>query len=241
MKFATAKEHRDFFQKHGWIEFEGLVLSEQLTQANQAIDQILAERLKTSPRQLSTLSSEDIYLQGRDLWRSNPFLQKWASQLRFAEIITELFDKRTLRLGYDQLFPTSHLPPSSQKNLSPYAKFLEKTASLQTVSCFTHVACGLLLTLNGREESGQEENVPETANIFSNHPGNVVFFQPQLLVQWSDLYAHVGQRFYLIVYTHASSHYQLEPQDPHTHDLKRLGYVFNEKLKDNLHPIVYHR
>lgn len=245
MKFSTAKEHRDFFQKHGWIEFEGLVSSDQLNQANQAIDQVLAERLNISPERLRTLSSEKFYLQGRDIWRSNSFLQKFVTQIRFAEIATELIEKKPLRLGYDQFFPARQ-EISFSKEMQVYSHFLEQTASLQTVSCLQGVACGFILSLGGKEGlSSEQDIITEEAtptkgiDIFPNQPGNIIFFQPHIPIKWDHLYNHLGQKFYLIVYTLASAHYQLEPQDPHTHALKRLGYVFNDKLNDKFNPIIY--
>ncbi|QLH36192.1 MAG: hypothetical protein HWD61_08680 [Parachlamydiaceae bacterium] len=33
--------------------------------------------------------------------------------------------------------------------------------------------------------------------------------------------------------------YILNENDPHTHTLKHLGYVFGDKLSDKLNPIVY--
>jgi hypothetical protein len=240
MKFATAKEHRDFFQKYGWIEFEGLLSNDQLALANQAIDQVLAERLHLPPERLKTASSENFYLQGHDLWRSHSFLHKFVTQVHFAEIAAELIEKKPLRLGYDQLFPARSQTAFMQETPLAYPRFLEQTASLETVSCLQGVACGFLLALGIEETSSSTKEVSfEGPDIFPNQPGSIIFFQPHLAVNWSHLYAHRGQRFYLIVYTFASAHYQLNPQDPHTHALKRLGYVFNDKLNDKLHPIVY--
>lgn len=242
MKFATAKEHRDFFQKQGWIEFEGILSNDQLTLANQAIDQVLAERLNTPLERLHLLPSEKIYLQGRDLWRSHAGLQKLAIQTRFAEIVAELIEKRPLRLGYDQCFPARHALPLASETASVYSHFLEKTLSLEAVSCLQGVACGVLFALGGKEsptsiEKSTEER--EGIDVFPSQPGHAIFFQPQVPINWSYLYTHPGQRFYLIVYTLASAYYQLQPQDPHTHALKRLGYVFNDKLSDKLNPIIY--
>ena len=70
-----------------------------------AVDQVLSERLKTSQAQLRFISPEMLFLQGRDLWRSSPSLHKLAAQVRFAEIASELIEKKPLRLGYDQLIP----------------------------------------------------------------------------------------------------------------------------------------
>lgn len=243
MKFATAKEHRDFFQKHGWIEFEALLPNDQLALANQAIDQTLAERLNVSPQQLRLSSSEQFYLQGHDLWRSNAFLHKFITQVRFAEIASELIEKKPLRLGYDQFFPSRQQMPLTKEDLSIYSRFLERTAPLEAVCCLQGVACGLLISLSAREGNipakEATEVSPEGINIFPSQPGHIVFFQPNVSINWNHLYTHLGQRFYLIVYTLASAYYQLQPQDPHTHALKRLGYVFNDKLSDKLNPIVY--
>ncbi len=240
MKFATAKEHRNFFQNHGWIEFEELISNDQLTLANQAIDQVLAERLNASPERLRLLPSEQLYLQGHDLWRSNSILRKLVTQTRFAEIASELIEKKPLRLGCDQLFPARH----QQTQLSAtapqvYTHFLEQTTTLEAVSCLQGVTCGLMLSLGGKETVPFEKIPSEGADIFPSQPGHVIFFRPNIPIKWDSLYLHEGQRFYLIVYTQMSAHYQLQPQDPHTHALKRLGYVFNDKLNDRLHPIIY--
>ncbi len=239
MKFATAKEHRDFFQKQGWIEFEGLLSKDQLVLANQAIDQVLAERLKASSERLRLLPSEKFYLQGHDVWRSNPILQKLATQTRFAEIATELIEKKPLRLGYDQFFLAHQQVSYVQEAPSPYFHFLEQITSLEEVSCVRGVACGLLLALGGKERVPLEKIVSEGIDVFPNQPGNVIFFQPNVLVNWGRLYAQPGKRFYMIVYASASAYYQLQPKDPHTHAFKRIGYVFNDKLTDKLNPIVY--
>lgn len=239
MKFATAKEHRDYFQKQGWIEFEDLLSNDQLILANQAIDQVLAARLSVPQDRLHLSSSEKFYLQGRDLWRSNLILRKLVTHTRFAEIAAELIEKKPLRLGYDQLFPARQQKPFSPESSQIYSNFLEKTLSLEMMSCLSEIACGLVLTFNEKQESFSENHLMEGANVFSNHAGNIIFFKPDLLINWNYLYAHLGQRFYLIVYTYPSAHYQLQSQDPHTHALKRLGYIFNDKLNDHLHPIIY--
>lgn len=239
MKFATAKEHRDFFQKHGSIEFEGLLSNDQLVAANQAIDQVLAERLNVPPDRIRLSSSEKFYLQGRDLWRSHSILHKLATQLHFAEIVSELIEKKPLRLGYDQLFPARHEKPLTEESSSVYSHFLEKTASLEAVSCLQGVACGFVLTLSGKENILSEKESAGAIDVFPNQAGHVIFFQPNVPVNWNALYSHLGQRFYLVVYTFPFAYYQLQSQDPHTHAFKRLGYVFNDKLSDKLNPIVY--
>lgn len=238
MKFATAKEHRDFFQKNGWIEFDEFLSADQLDLTNSAIDRVLAERLNKTPAELRFASSEDLYLQGRDVWRMNPQLRKLVTQTRFAEIASDLIEKKPLRLGYDQLLPTRNKDQKMDDSKHVYATFLEQTANLEAVSCLRDVSCGLVLSL-GASQEGVSELASEGIDIFPRKAGNVIFFRPDAPVKWDNLYTHQGERYYLIVYTQATAHYILQPHDPHTHALKRLGYIFNDRLKDNLHPIVY--
>ena len=247
MKFATAKEHRDFFQKNGWIEFEDFISNEQLILINQSINQVLSDRLKVTPQRLRTISSENIYMQGRDLWRSNSPLQKFISQPRFGEIVSELVEKKVFRLGYDQLLPARYQVQFSESTSKIYTKFLEQSLTLEAVSCLQGVTCGIMFALGEIENQESTNEMPasgsgdnsEGINVFPSKPGRVIFFQPNVNINWHELYSNPGQSFYLIVYTQATAHYQLQPQDPHTHDLKRLGYIFNDKLSDKLHPIVY--
>jgi len=245
MKFSTAKEHRDFFQKHGWIEFEGFIPADQLTLVNHAIDLVLAERSKVIPERLKTLSSEKMFLEGRDLWRLSPFLQKYVAHSRFTEIASELIEVKSLRLGYDQFFPSRQEKPFANETSQVYSHFLEQITPLQTVSCLKGIACGFMISLGGKEvEKGEKiedplENPVEGIDVFPREAGHVIFFQPNLVINWNQLYSHLGQKYYMVVYTQIHANYQLEPQDPHTHTLKRVGYVFNDKLDDRLNPIIY--
>lgn len=240
MKFAINKEHRIFFEKYGWIEFEDLLSNEQLALANRAVDQVLTARLNVCPEELHLSSNEKFYLQGRDLWRSNAFLHRLTTQMRFVEIGAELIKKKPLRLGYDQLFPACYQMPFFQETSTSYSRFLEQISSLEKVSCLQGIAYGLLFALGGKEKIKSESEIPlEGIDIFPSQPGYAIFFQPHILVNWSHLYKHLGQRFYLVVYTFAAAHYYLQPKDPHTHLLKRLGYIFNDQLNDKLNPIVY--
>lgn len=239
MKLSTAKEHRDFFHKNGWIEFEEFLSNENLAQTGKAVDQVLSERLKTSEAQLRFISPEMLFLQGRDLWRSSPSLHKLAAQVRFAEIASELIEKKPLRLGYDQLIPAPAHMQSGDGREAVYAHFLEQPAALESVSCLKGVLCGLIWALDDLVQNVEEAPLAEGIDIFPKKGGNAIYFKPDVLINWKALYSHPGQRFYMVVYTSAFSLYILQPQDPHTHSLKRLGYIFNDKLNDRLHPIVY--
>ncbi len=240
MKFAITKEHRDFFQKQGWIEFEELLSSDQVVFSNQTIDKILVDRLHKPLEKLGQLSSEQLFQQGRDLWRSNPSLVQLTKQTRFAEIASELIEKKPLRLGYDQFFPSPAQAQPTKGTPHVYAQFIANTTSLEAVSCLQGIVCALMLALGPESNPLSDETIPaEGINVFSATPGNAIFFLPHFPVNWSYLQAFPSQRFYLIVYTQAMAYYLLQPKDPHAHALKHLGYIFNDQLNDKLNPIVY--
>lgn len=244
MKFATSKEHRDFFLKNGWIEFEDLISNQQLTSMNQAIDQVSLERLKSHSKKKPPLTAENAFLQGRDLWRSNPELHKVVTHIRFAEIAAELIGKKPLRLGCDQFLPTPIARTFSSEVSPYYSIFLHRHAALEKILCLQGVAAGLIFALSDRHDEPVIEEKTDNAiseegiDIFPSRAANAIYFQPNVCVDWSRIYTHSGQRFYLIVYTNSSSYYMLQRDDPHTHTLKKLGYVFNDPLIDKYNPII---
>ncbi len=232
MKLTTSKEQRDFFQKNGWIEFEEILTEEQLTLMRESIRQVLAKRLRPSSYQFVPSSPENVYAQGHDLWRENSKLQQCISRTKFTEVVVELGGKKPLRLGYDQFFPEQRA--ISQTKL--YPPFLQQSASLQQISCISNLCCGLMIALTS---SAQSEGETTSADIFPHQQGRVVFINPLLPIPWNALLTyHSNQQLYMVVYTLSLSHYTLQPEDPHTHQLKRLGYIFNDKLRDSIHPIV---
>lgn len=238
MKFATSKEHRDYFNQNGLIEFETFLSPEHVSQLNQSIDQALAQRLNCPSSQLKQMTSEQLFLNGRDVWRVEDKIRRLISQPHFGEIASELLGKKPIRLGYDQLLPARHY--AAMKRPSVYGTFLEQSASLEEISCLDHLLCGLIICLSPETEDSQPTDLPplEGMDIFPSQPGHAIFFQPQAKINLSSLYRHPGQRFYLVVYTQANAHYYLQLRDPHTYALKHLGYIFQDPLKDKLNPVV---
>jgi hypothetical protein len=229
MKLTIAKAHKDFFQKEGWIEFDDLLSDAQLLQLNQTLDEALKVRFDLPLEKIKKLSSQEIFVKGRDLFRSNEKLRKIVTQPRLAEVVSELIETKPLRLGYDQLIP-AFAPSLFQKVAhQSYENFIEKATNLIEVSCVKEVLAGVLICLG--------PDTQEDLSLFGK--GHVVVFHPETPLNLMRLKSHPGQRYLLIVYTEKQAHYILEPRDPQTHDLKNLGYIFNDKLKDQTHPVVY--
>lgn len=239
MKFALAKEHRDFFTKHGWIEFDGVLPLSLIDEMNKEIDRVLAERLKVVPGTLHKESSESQFLQGRDLWRMSPVLLKSFSFNQLGMIICDLFQKKSLRLAYDQLFPSKSFHPDHPQSQKIYENFLDQSLSLENVSAVQGIIAGVMIALDDTiAEVSPLEDI-DAIDPFPAKKGSALFFSGELPIHWKQLYLHSKQRFYLVVYTDPTSFYRFLSEDPHAHALKHVGYIFNDKLTDRLNPLVY--
>ena len=169
MRFATSFEHRDFFSKNGYIEFEGLITLDECA---------------------LLLSKEP----GRDLWRKDVLVKRISLRPQFGEIASVLSHKKTLRIGFDQL-------------LDP------KNPILLADSCLKPTI-GLLIILTGEKA------------------GSGIFFNPE-----SPMPA--AEHAFLIIYSDTKTIYHLNKKDPHTHALKKLGYVFGDLVKSDTHPFIH--
>lgn len=234
MKFAVASEHRDFYHKNQLIEFNDLLTPEHLAELNKQINEYLATKLGIPAYKVKNASPEAQFSAGRDLWRVNDPLKRMILSPKLAEIGSELIEKKPLRIGYDQLFPEAKpiFDPYAVKD--NYSNFVQKHRSLHEVSCLRDIACGLMLCL-----SGPEQMKSETQSIFSQTPGSGVYFDPELSVDFNEIEEYGNHRYLLIVYCLQSAVYALNQDDPHTHALKHLGYVFNDRLNDKLNPIIF--
>lgn len=224
MKLAIDNVQRQYFRKNHAIEFE-LLSPLQLDELNHGIEQALGPSAGES--------ADKTFAAGRDLWRRNELVKKYVTNRSLAEIASELIEYKPLRLAFDQFYPSlSKTSPFLQKGL--YKQFLQQPRSLKEISSIQGLLCGLVICLSG--EPG-EENKPVT--IFPSIPGNGTFFSVDAVLDFQELLQEQAHRYLMVAYTHATSIYVLEENDPQTHELKRLGYVFGDKLSDRDHPLVY--
>lgn len=247
MKFSVASEHRHYFQKQLAIEFEGLLNEDQLNELKTACDATLALRLGTKPRQLKELPADQLFLAGHDLWRTHAFIKKIVTMRMLAEIASELIECKPLRLGYDQFFVA---PPKIQhlQSTDPLTTLLKQQPTIKEVSCLNGILCGVMLCLTNPEINTAVNDPATTSshtllippvNLFSKVAGHAIFFHPNARIDFPQLLNHSDQTYLMIIYTQAITQYFLNENDPHTHALKRLGYVIGDRLSDRLNPIVY--
>lgn len=89
MKFSSNLEQRDFFNKNGYVSFEGLLNPQELEILNRAVDQF-------TPQEKEKLES-------RDLFRRNEAVKKIVCGSKLVRLAYEFLQKKPLRLVFDQL------------------------------------------------------------------------------------------------------------------------------------------
>lgn len=213
MQFTLTKDHQFFFSKHKHIEFEEIYSSETCASAKDFLDRLAEKRLK---KMIVSRSPEELFSVGHDVWRDYPNL----SLSRPAALLAaELFHAKQLRIAYDQYFRT----------MQPVSPPLKEAATLQSISSFQPIVGGLLVRLTS--DSQPPAMTPSRV-------GSGLFLAPDLLYPWPVLFQNPDQAFLLIVYVPLRSRYVLEPHDPHTHALKKLGYGFGDSIQDSTHPLL---
>lgn len=217
MRFKLLGAHREFFQKNGYIELESLLTSEEIAILASHADELVEKRLSD---QIAYKSAEELFRVGRDLWRGDEILRKKTLSHPLAEIGAELFKKKKIMIGFDQLLRTGSKPGFA--NMVP--------SSLNEISTIFPLAGALLIHLSGTK-------IP--SEIIPSQPENIVFIAPDKIIPWEIFFQLPNQSYLLIAYAYPESLYALQKKDPHTHALKKLGYVFGDRLRHETHPIIY--
>ncbi len=69
-----------------------------------------------------------------------------------------------------------------------------------------------------------------------NEEGHGIFALPS--AQIAELPLDLEKKYFLIAWAEERAQYILQPKDPHTHELKKHGYVFGDRLKTQWHPTL---
>lgn len=234
MKFATAREHRDFFRKHQIVEFEELLSPEQLHQLLSAVKEILSSRLKLHVNDLLKHTPDLIFNAGRDLWRASAAIKRFVTNPKYAGIASELVNVRSIRIGYDQVIPSGVLTKQLGRHESNAVAYAKAAQSLEEVSSLQGVVCGFMLCL----ESGESEPNSSITELFSNRPGSAVFFHPKVPIPFPQLLQKRDSLYFMVVYTQPTAVYIHNNNDPLGHLLKNVGYSYGDKLVDKSNPIL---
>jgi hypothetical protein len=219
MRFKIAGAHREFFQKNGYIELESVLTPQEVEILSSSADALIQNRLSDT---LEFRSPKELYRVSHDLWRDDKTLQKKILSHTFAEIGAELFKKETLHIAYDQLLRTGSTP--GFPNQTP--------STLNETSSIFPLAGALLIHLSGSRILSE---------LVPSQPENVVYLSPEIILPWELFFQQPHQSYLLISYATPQSIYVLQKKDPHTHGLKKLGYVFGDRVMHSQHPIVFRK
>lgn len=220
MKLTVLNQHLAFYQQNGFIEFEDVISLEDLEKLTTEIDLKLAKRLEIPSNKLIKTPSYDIYRKGRDLFRDSDLIKSYSLKRNYAEIAKTLSNSNSLRIAYDQAIYSNKVSENP----------LMEMASLEEISSFQGIVCGLIIRLNDIEDSEELAFLP-------SKKGNITFFKPNTPLPLKYLFDKKN-KFFMIVYSMIKSIYKLNEHDPNKNYLKKFGYVFGDLLKDKFHPVV---
>lgn len=156
------------------------------------------------------VTSRDWIRVGHDLWRRDTSVKKVTVHRGLAEIASSLCKKSPLRLAYDQVIEGS---------------FSKDPLNLIEASAIRKVVCGLTLQLNPTS-SVENPLVPKKR-------GAGVFFSPFYTLDFPK-----DCHLFMIVYTERLAQYVHETRAPNMHALKKLDYVFGDRLRTTTHPLL---
>lgn len=221
MRFALTADHRTFFQKHHFIAFEDLLSTEQTAVLKNHTDKAIAARLRIPVSKIADRSSSELFLTGYDLWREDDTVKKIAHKHELARLGSELFQIVPLRCAFDQYIATvkGSTPPFTQP------------LSLQDTSCLSPLAGALILTLEDLAQPLPSFPLPIRA-------GHGLYVSAHFPLPWPEVYAIPGVRLLVIAFSQEKTFFRADTRDPHAAALKKLGYVYNDMLRDSLHPLL---
>lgn len=90
--------------------------------------------------------------------------------------------------------------------------------NLHSEVCIQGLVCALFICLDG------------------DNTMHAIFAEP--FADLATLPLDPQKRYFVIGWAEEKAMYRLEPKDPYTHQLKKLGYVFGDRLKEQWHPTL---
>lgn len=157
---------------------------------------------------------------GRDLWRIEPKLKNLLTR-KIPPIAFSLTGKKQLRLACDQWIPAAALH--------------QKPQAIQELICIQGLCLGLLLRA---EASPSLERGPLGLLPLPADATHLLFFRPDLLLDWATLARQSPPDLYLALYSLPNAVYVHNNQDAATNVLKSFGYAFGDVLKNEFHPLL---
>jgi hypothetical protein len=145
--------------------------------------------------------------------RDDAGVEKIVHSSSLFHIARQLSEKNTLRFAFDRVFTSAPLKASF---------------TLQQMSSIQPLLMACMIGLEGGREAG-EQFYPFPK------PSTLRFFLPSC--RW-PLGPFDGEKGYLITWADPICLYYFSEHDPCTHELKKRGYVFGDRVGEPWHPLM---
>jgi len=178
---------------------------------------LLEDANEKLPKIIDTTNPISIYKTGRDLFRNHFLFEKISKNPNLAHIAKALTGEKYLQLAFDQVYSSND--------------FFDSEGCFEDHFSFQSLACIAIIRLdNSTLASSENFQAPM-------HFANIVFVNPQLTFDLTPL-KNKGQSLFFIGYSSKRTVYKCNPKDLNNSNLKRFGYCFGDRLKEEYHPIV---
>lgn len=151
-----------------------------------------------------------------DVWRRNAELKEIIANRQFGEVVARLTDQRPLRLGLDLILSIDQWKPG---------------ATLQDYAPFQGIVGGMLIGFKGAWESEEVLPIP-------SQEGSAVILGPELIFPELDSHIPRENRWLLIIYADSKARFIPSKLGFEGGELKKIGYSFGDRLRDEEHPVV---
>jgi len=181
------------------------------------------EELITKTDQEKLLKAIQKHASCKDLCRDIAEVRDVLFAPKFSAIAGLLCQKTPLRYGFDELYcESSHTLAFS---------------CLSNERAVSGLELAMMLCLEGSSEADSEEN--EHMHIFCKKERNAIFFTPTASCDPKAFLRHRNQTYLLFAWASRDALYLYNQKDPNLHELKKLGYVFGDKVREKTHPILW--
>ncbi len=209
MLIALSKDQNAFFEKNGYLELEGFFSPRSIEMVRKKLLHFFH-----GAKWDKAAFTKTLFETGHGIYIKEKEMQKSLSFTRLAAIASSLAYQPTVRYVSDQLCAQP---------------FMLGESPLQEANSVKGALIGCFISLGSLEIEESETTLSKGSVIFYRINGPV----PEAL----QTYANTA--FWFILFGGMNLQYLYNEKDFHTHDLKKLGYVFGDSLKQKTHPILY--
>jgi len=233
MRYCIDHEETNCFERNGFVLLKELLSPKKIQKLLSSFHNIFQEQKDSIESQKrEAREGIDTSFYGRDVAIQSPEVRKILFSKEIGQIACHLSLKKKLRYGGDWLWQGNHMPWIMGA----------EDSTLSSSFCINPIvlACLIALTdLNQGESHVEGKESPNESLYLPEKAGDALYFSSNLNFPWLSLQKkETNQKFLLFVYAEEGVAYMLNPLDPHTHYLKRLGYVFGDRLKETTHPHI---